>query len=75
MEKGNLVALYCSDVSGAFDRVDKRVMHSRLCSLGIPRGLALLLESWLADRKFMVVVENVRSRLFDLRNSVFQGTV
>jgi len=35
MERGELVGLYCSDVSGAFDRVDKKRLSQKLRATGL----------------------------------------
>ena len=75
LERGNMVALYCSDVSGAFDRVwDERLSAKLQCSGLHPRVLDLL-KSWLEPRTSSVVLEGCSSKPQPLTNSVYQGTV
>ena len=75
MEKGDLVGLYCSDVSGAFDRVSRDRLESKLRLLGLHPQLLGFLISWLEDRVSEVVVGGQRSAPEPLCDSVFQGTV
>ena len=75
LEDGNIVVLYCSDVSGAFDRVCKERLSRKIRSIDIPQCLARFLESWLDDRQSVVVVEGAMSMIHPLTDSVFQGTV
>ncbi len=75
LEKGNLIALYCSDVSGAFDRVCERRLSAKLDWAGIHPRILALLKSWLQPRVSMVVLDGCASRQIPLTNSVYQGTV
>ena len=75
LERGDLVALFCSDVSGAFDRVSSQRLVRKLSSLGLHPRIAAILESWLRPRVSKVVVEGSASSARTLENSVFQGTV
>ncbi len=75
LEDGDHIALYCSDVYGAFDRVCKELLLRKICALRPPRCLAKLLRSWLDDRVSNVVVDGVFSKEMPLTDSVFQGTV
>ena len=75
LERGKRVALYCSDVSGAFDRVPKERLIAKLASTGIHPRLLRVLKSWLADRSAVVIVKGTASTPHMLNNSVFQGTV
>ena len=75
MEKGELVGLYCSDVSGAFDRVSRERLGSKLQLLGLHPDLLAFLKSWLEDRVSEVVVGGQSSVQEPLCDSVFQGTV
>ena len=68
------VAVYCSDVSGAFDRVRAERLLEKLRSKGVHPALADLAESWLQQRSAQVVVKGQRSDKMLLRNMVFQGT-
>ena len=72
---GRKVALYCSDVSGAFDRVEEERLLQKLWQKGIRGRLLLVLRSWLQTRTAYVVVEGAFSEAVKLNNMVFQGTV
>ena len=74
-EEGKLAALYCSDVSGAFDRVSRTRLVDKIRSSGLPANVASFLESWLEDRMSTVIVAGAHSVDEVLANSVFQGTV
>ena len=75
MERGFLVGLYCSDVSGAFDRVEKDRLGQKLRATGLHPLAVAFLESWLEDRLSRVVVGGQHSPEEPLTDSVFQGTV
>ena len=75
LENGDAIGLYCSDVSGAFDRVRKERLISKLRLSGLNPRIIRFLESWLDDRQSVVVVGGAISGLRTLCNSVFQGTV
>ena len=72
---GKRVALYCSDVAGAFDRVSAERLAAKLEAKGIHPRLLRLLRSWLGERKSVVVVDGASSDVVTLANSVYQGTV
>ena len=74
-ERGFLVGLYCSDVSGAFDRVDKDRLGQKLRATGLHPCVTAFLESWLEDRVSQVVMGGEHSPEEPLTDSVFQGTV
>lgn len=75
LERGQLVALYCSDVSGAFDRVCARRLGAKLATLKLHPRIYRVLVSWLEPRSSQVVVEGAFSSATPLCDSVFQGTV
>ena len=75
MEKGNLVGLYCSDASGAFDRVCEQRLAEKLNRTGLHPRVVGLLRSWLGPCVSVVVLDGQRSAPKPLRNSVYQGTV
>jgi hypothetical protein len=75
MERGFAVNLYCSDVSGAFDRVERARLCDKLRTLGLHPDVLGFLESWLEDRESQVVLGGAASFAEALVNSVFQGTV
>eukprot|EP00959_Pyramimonas_sp_CCMP1952_P364104 7624917-Pyramimonas_sp.AAC.1 len=49
--RGTRIGLYCSDVSGAFDRVSSDRLLAKLRSWGIPPALCAVFSSWLGARK------------------------
>ena len=75
LEEGRAIGLYCSDVSGAFDRVDRERLGVKLHACGLPSLAIAFLESWLEDRQASVIVSGSNSPNVLLANSVFQGTV
>jgi len=75
LAKGRKVAVYCSDVSGAFDRVELQRMIKKLEAKKIDPAIIALLTSWLRNRQARVLVGGQFSESFDLSNMVFQGTV
>ena len=75
LEHGFLVALYCSDVSGAFDRVCERTLRDKLARAGLHPRIFRLLCSWLGPRVSAVVLDGVQSATQPLKNSVYRGTV
>ena len=75
MAQGNKIALYCSDVSGAFDRVDSFRLRNKLLALGMHFRLVRVIESWLRSRTARVVVSGAQSESIDMSDMVYQGTV
>eukprot|EP00973_Karenia_brevis_P001049 143481-Karenia_brevis.AAC.1 len=69
------VAVYCSAVSGAFDRVSSSILLQKLQNKGVPSSVVKLLASWLRKRQAQVVVEGAKSNVMDLSHMVYQGTV
>ena len=69
------VAVYCSDVSGAFDRVRVKRLVEKLKATKLHPGIVNVLTSWLRERTAHVVVGGAKSVEILLRNMVFQGTV
>ena len=74
-EAGCRVGFYCSDVSGAFDRVNPERLCSKLDRQGTHPNMVAVLRSWLGARVAQVVVDGFRSECYNLQNSVYQGTV
>ena len=68
-------AVYCSDVSGAFDRVRAERLLEKLRCKGVHPTMVALTESWLQQRTAHVVVEGQFPDKMVLKNMVFQGTV
>ena len=75
LEAGFSVGLFCSDVSGAFDRVRRQRLCDKLAASGLPSGVVKFLASWLEDRISNVIVAGALSPDTVLADSVFQGTV
>jgi hypothetical protein len=69
------VAVYCSDVSGAFDRVDTQRLTDKLKAAGLEERTVKVVNSWLQPRTGQVVVSGETSVGVPLANQVFQGTV
>ena len=68
-------AIYCSDVSGAFDKVSTDILMGKLRRLNIHPKILAVLESWLQARNAKVIVDGESSFEFWLREMVYQGTV
>ena len=68
-------AIYCSDVSGAFDRVKADRLILKLTKFGVHSSVLAVLESWLEAREANVVVEGQMSKIMELLDMVYQGTV
>jgi len=72
---GRKVAVYCSDVSGAFDRVRFDRLVAKLKTKGLHPRIVAVLASWLQQRFAHVVVGGTTSDKMTLSNMVHQGTV
>ena len=75
LDSGKKVGLYCSDVSGAFDRVSSERLLAKLYKQGVRGKVLKLLGSWLEERRAVVVVDGKSSKEALLTNMVYQGTV
>ena len=73
--KRRKIAIYCSDVSGAFDKVNSRRLLRKLRSRGVPDVILLVIQSWLYERNARVAVGGKFSRDVKIKNMVYQGTV
>lgn len=69
------IGLYCSDVSGAFDRVDSTVLLEKLKKMRFHPKFVQLIASWLRRRVGFVLVGGEKSKGMCLKDMVFQGTV
>ena len=69
------LSVYCSDVSGAFDRVNAERLLAKLRSKWLRPEIVEVLASWLRQRTAQVVVGGKQSADFSLADMVFQGTV
>ena len=75
LDKGRKVAIYCSDVSGAFDRVPTTRLLAKLQAKGIHLDIIKVIGSWLDSRRASVVVGGARSEPYLIKDMVYQGTV
>ena len=69
------VCIYLSDISGAFDRVDRDILIEYLRRWGISEPMRRFLYSYLAPRAASVVVQGHVSDSFTIEDEVFQSTV
>ena len=69
------IGAFLSDISGAFDRVSKEIILSKLQGFGVGETCLRFLDSYLAPRVGNVVVQGSMSEDMIIDNSVFQGTV
>jgi len=65
------IAVFCSDVSGAFDRVSAKLLVKKLISHGLHARMVELLRDWLQSRRASVIVSGERSDEFEIMNQVF----
>ena len=75
LARGKKVALYCSDVAAAFDRVKTSLLLCKLRKVGVEPSLLRVLASWLTGRRAQVTVHGEKSAEFELCDMTFQGTV
>ena len=75
MATGRKTGLYCSDVSGAFDKVETGRLLQKLKAAGLNETLLTFLKDYLSARCALVLVGGAQSKEFVLENTVFQGTV
>ena len=69
---GRKVAVYCSDVSGAFDRVPLERLVNKLRRKGIHPQIVAVLASWRQQRCGQVVVGGAASKIMALVNKVYK---
>ena len=75
MDSGFKVAIYLSDIAGAFDRVDRSIIVARLRSVGLSKPMVDFLFQYLAPRVAAVIVQGKSSTKFTIEDEIFQGTV
>jgi len=75
LSDGHKIAVYSSDVSGAFDRVSSERLLEKMGAKGVHRDVIQVVKSWLRGRTAMVVVDGAFSRPMRLADMVYQGTV
>ena len=69
------IGVYCSDVSGAFDKVDATILVSKLQQMRVHPKMVKVVQSWLRRRTGHVLVAGSKSAEMALEDMVFQGTV
>ena len=57
MNSGKKIGLYLSDISGAFDRVNAKLLMKKLARTGLSPSWLAFIESYLAPCEAVVVVE------------------
>ena len=72
---GSKVGVYCSDVSGAFDRVSTERLIKKLHNKKLHASIVKVFTSWLRQRSSRIVVGGSCSIEMLLKDMVFQGTV
>ena len=75
LDNGFKIAIYLSDISGAFDKVDSEILVIRLRNTGASECLCDFIKDYLAPRSAVVLVQGVQSTPFFIDNQLFQGTV
>ena len=73
--RGKKIALYLSDISGAFDKVFKDFLLAKLYQAGVGDAFLDFLNSYLSPRVGYVTIEAAISDAFEIADSVLQGTV
>ncbi len=73
--EGKQFGVYCSDVSGAFDRVKRERLVAKLRAKGIHETFVRILDSWLQARRARVVVGGAQGADMELTDMIYQGTV
>ena len=69
------IAVYCSDVSGAFDRVRTSRLVAKLKQKRLHPQIVAVLTSWVQRRWAQIVVAGTLSDKITLSDMVYQGTV
>ena len=72
---GTKIAIYCSDVSVAFDKVSAELLLDKLRRSVVHPSIVAVISDWLFGRLGKVVVQGTCSDSFDFKNMTFQGTV
>ena len=67
------IGLYCSVVSGAFDRVDSEILLQKLRRKRFHPKLVQLLSSWLRERVGHVLVNGEKSKGMRLKDIISKG--
>ena len=68
-------SIYCSDVSGAFDRVNRERFLNKLHAKGESDDIVKIIASWLDKREAVIIVGGCKGDPFTLEYMIYQGTV
>ena len=68
-------AVYCSDVSGAFDRFSTQRMLDKLRAKGMREDMVQVFAAWLAERKAVVLCGGKQGDPTRPKDMIYQGTV
>ena len=75
LDNGFKVAIYLSDISGGFDKVDRDISFMNLRNSRVSTGLCEFIENYLAPRPAVVIVQGTKSTPCFIDNQLFQSTV
>ena len=75
LEQGLNVDTIYLDFSKAFDKVDHKILMGKLKAIGIGGKLAKWIQSFLLDRKQVVLVNGTKSGCVPVKSGVPQGSV
>ena len=67
------LGIYLADISGAFDKVSRELLLSKLAHMGLPPAWVDFLNAYLLPREGRVLVEGAISEVSVLSDMVFQG--
>ena len=74
LQRNQRIGLFCSDVSGAFDRVSTSHLQHCINHHRIPPYIKRVLASWLRPRTAVVNVAGASSTSIRMQDMVYQGT-
>ena len=75
MDKGQVPLGIFLDLSKAFDTLDHNILIKKLEFYGVSDGPGKLLESYLSNRKQLVVFDDINSQVLDIKTGVPQGSI
>ena len=75
IDKGNKVQLMLLDMSAAFDTISYEILLDRLEKIGIADKALDLLKSYITNRTYRTLINDIQSNEFQLKYGVPQGSV
>ena len=72
LDHGFKVAIFLSDISGAFDNVDRDILVAYLRNARVLETLCDFIEDYLAPRSATAIVQGTYSTAFRIENQVFK---